>query len=199
MPLLNFIHQLSEKIYMKYILLLFLLFSTVVTQAESEVLKMMRLSCDNSKSARACYNYANLAYRRKQFIEAKKYFRKGCKKGYAASCKQITSDSLINATFIKRKKRPTKKKLSLSMKKIFKLKSNKEFVSLSRRFCDKGSKAACNAINCFNKNSQKACNKYSEYFSSLESSSEKIAAKECDNGRIDSCYKYEYLNLKLSY
>lgn len=250
---------------MKFLLIITMLLSSTLLSAESEVLKLMKISCNTSKSARACFNYANLLYRRQQYDEAKIYFKKGCKKGFSPSCKQVKTKNLLNATFVKGKKR--KKKINttdlnnLLSESHKSLRSDDDFVEIVTHFCEKKSKTACLMKKCIldqskdrkciknkksisnafkmgatemkklseeipmpiqeklnrkkqevkrltalcKKNDKKSC-KQARIFQ-MESNMEFLdelnkiithkLAKECDNGRVDSCFSLEMHNYQM--
>jgi hypothetical protein len=220
---------------MKIILALLMTFTSIIAHSESEMLRLMRLSCESSKSARACYNYANLLHRRQKTQEARIYFKKGCQKGYGPSCNQITSEKLINATFVKAKKKKksaTKSLSKLEIAGIKELQNDENLRKLLTRYCsEKKLEEVCEMKRCmiddpFSSTCKRTSlndslkqtgpvmkemlteiterdkekikdmdeNKKFEYL--LEESKKlslKRLAKECDNGRLKSCFSYEYL------
>lgn len=166
---------------------------SVQTIAESEVLKMMRISCNTSKSARACYNYANLLYNRQEYEDAKVYYKKGCKKGYAPSCKQQSSKRYINAVITKRKVK--KKRVLTKFEKISAeaLKKDSKLLGIINKYCEKSSKVACHIKKCqLEASTDMSCTSDKIKFKSSMNIAMKRVAKECDNGRVDSCFIFEY-------
>lgn len=141
-------NTIPDKRNMKYIVTLVILLSSFNLAAESELMRLMRFSCQKSKSARACYNYANLLHRRQQNKEAKKYFKLGCRKGYQPSCNQVLSDKLINATFVKSKYKP--KKVTNFEKTVYEsYKNDEELNEILNLYCDqKKIKTACQMKKC---------------------------------------------------
>lgn len=215
---------------MKTILALLMTFTSIIAHSESEMLRLMRLSCESSKSARACYNYANLLHRRQKTQEARIYFKKGCQKGYAPSCNQITSEKLINATFVKAKEKKKVQKIKLDYAYVKKLQTDTELNKIFANYCDKKQlKEACFQKQCIETPDKSECNQSSadqianktlekikpymkeiverdrDKLETIKTKKQKVEytiveaekllmkrlAKECDNGRLKSCFTYE--------